>query len=802
MNETTSAPLANAIEAPLEDVRMPPPQWRRFAPRWLRGLVWVDEARQYDAFLSYSWKADSDIAPLLQSVIQRFLCSWYRVRARTLFRDLSSLAAGALLDDELRARLDRSDRLIVLVSPAAAASRGMEFESAHWIRAGRPVILVLTGGTATEWAEIRATLLPASLASSLTKEPVIVDIRQQVGRFRSGEFDRSVRGELIESMRQLLLAFYPNGTTWESLRGEERRQRRNALTWLSCGVLALLLTTVVAVVGAYTAYQQTIVAQRETQAAKDASQVAEDARIAAVESKERAEAQRRLAVGRSLAVTAGTLAKDRNDDAPPTLLAALVVEALKRIPEPEGRALAATVGLRLSQAVPFSHRPDQMANVTFLDGRDTLAMVEFATGLDLKDFQSGQSRYVPASQFGADGNSAPNNSFSILSRTSPYVIVEAGDSYSYVLDTASLKVHALPADSWSIQYSPDRQSFGTLSSYPKALNIFHLPSFKRIAIPLEEYSGPLLAHTSAFTVLPAASGLRLVWPTGESRTFTLPGGLDASSVVSDGKVLYVAAFLPQHSSGVPPPEPRPGADESASAPRGSAREPNARPSTVARPAIRPGIFKLDPKSGHFSRIFDGDGFLRRFGETQLIVAGKTRAALLDLKNTRAPIIVQLNGSPAGGSVYEPQVFSSRRWIALKAGTGWHFIDGQTGTQWFVSQQGPKAAKLAYDTSTAVLIGEGDMILVQIESQTVLARLEGSAEVEKVSISDSGRLLAIGSQHGASVVRLDPSQLLSYLCSEKGVNMRPEDWNRYIGDEPWQPTCITWTNPSDTLSKRK
>src|SRR5215813_12122530 len=107
----------------------PPKPWRRFVPAWLLSLIWVDSAEKYDAFLSYSWKSDSNVAPAIQSLLQKFLCPWYRVRARTIFRDLSCLPAGSSLESELRDRLDRSTNLIVLASPEAAASAGMEMEA-------------------------------------------------------------------------------------------------------------------------------------------------------------------------------------------------------------------------------------------------------------------------------------------------------------------------------------------------------------------------------------------------------------------------------------------------------------------------------------------------------------------------------------------------------------------------------------------------------------------------------------------------------------------------------------------------
>jgi hypothetical protein len=83
------------------DFSPPPPKWRFFLPTWLRGLIWADEASTFDAFLSYSWKADSEIAPIIQKTVQKFLCPWYRLRALNIFRDFSALAAS--MDDLLEA---------------------------------------------------------------------------------------------------------------------------------------------------------------------------------------------------------------------------------------------------------------------------------------------------------------------------------------------------------------------------------------------------------------------------------------------------------------------------------------------------------------------------------------------------------------------------------------------------------------------------------------------------------------------------------------------------------------------------
>ena len=218
----------------------PPPRWRRIFPRWLRNIIWLDAAAHYDAFLSYSWKSDGETAPVIQSVIHRFLCPWYKVRARTVFRDRSHLAAGGDFPTEIRKRIDRSDHFVALASPEAAASRGMELEAAHWFSRPRKgeLVIVVTSGDADSWPVIRDSLVPPTLRARVS-EPIWVDSRICLQAVARGETGPAVRAQLVESLRQLFLRLYP-GRDWGQLLGEERRQRRRALRLLSAALIAFV----------------------------------------------------------------------------------------------------------------------------------------------------------------------------------------------------------------------------------------------------------------------------------------------------------------------------------------------------------------------------------------------------------------------------------------------------------------------------------------------------------------------------------------------------------------------------------
>lgn len=145
----------------IADIRPLPPRWRSILPAWLRSLLWVEEASSFDAFLSYSWKSDSSFAPILQSTLQSFLCPWYKLRALNIFRDLSSLAASADLEASLREKLDASTHLIVLASPLAKTSEGMQFEAKYWLSKPRrgQILVLATSGDYGRWTDLRENAL-------------------------------------------------------------------------------------------------------------------------------------------------------------------------------------------------------------------------------------------------------------------------------------------------------------------------------------------------------------------------------------------------------------------------------------------------------------------------------------------------------------------------------------------------------------------------------------------------------------------------------------------------------------------
>jgi tetratricopeptide (TPR) repeat protein len=149
----------------------------------------MDSRPRYRAFVSYSHhdrKAAEWIHRALESyrAPRRLTTTNGGASTRTLrpiFRDRDELSASPDLGEVIRDALDRSDALIVLCSPAAAASRWVDQEAAHFLarRGLEHVICVISPATPAD-APL-TDLLPPALRSALPAgvEPLAVDPRRE-----------------------------------------------------------------------------------------------------------------------------------------------------------------------------------------------------------------------------------------------------------------------------------------------------------------------------------------------------------------------------------------------------------------------------------------------------------------------------------------------------------------------------------------------------------------------------------------------------------------------------------------------
>jgi hypothetical protein len=214
-------------------------------------------AGHYDAFISYSHDADSELAPLIERGVERIATPWYRVRSLEVFRDQTGLAVAPELWDTIVAALDRSRSFVLMACAESAGSVWVDREIEHWLAAHGTddLLLVITDGDAI-WDEGRGCFLagehhptsaiPPRLATAFEQEPHWLDLRWARDA-SAGTLDldhprfRSAIAQLAAPLRNM---------DPDHLESEAIRQRRRALRLAAAAVVLIALLGVVASVAA------------------------------------------------------------------------------------------------------------------------------------------------------------------------------------------------------------------------------------------------------------------------------------------------------------------------------------------------------------------------------------------------------------------------------------------------------------------------------------------------------------------------------------------------------------------------
>jgi hypothetical protein len=268
-----------------------------------------------DAFISYSHKADGDLAPALEAGLQRLAKPWNQRRAMEVFLDQQDLSASPHLWSSIVVALDGSDWFLLLASPQSAGSYWVGREITHWLSVPERrerMLLVLTAGT-MQWADGDFTAdsdaVNPALRGAFEDEPLYVDMTQ---------VDRSITLDLRNPLfkeRVATLAATIRHTTVGDLIGEDTRQFQRARRLRRIAVGALAVLTVGALIASVVALQQRSEAQSQRNEAVRQKAEADAQRVAA--EKNAAEAR-----ARELAATA---LDTMNED--PALAALVAVEA-------------------------------------------------------------------------------------------------------------------------------------------------------------------------------------------------------------------------------------------------------------------------------------------------------------------------------------------------------------------------------------------------------------------------------------------------------------------------------------------
>jgi KaiC/GvpD/RAD55 family RecA-like ATPase len=78
----------------------------------------------------------------------------------------------------------------------------------------------------------------------------------------------------------------------------------------------------------------------------------------------------------------------------------------------------------------------------------------------------------------------------------------------------------------------------------------------------------------------------------------------------------------------------------------------------------------------------------------------------------------------------------------------------------------------------------------------MARIRHEGWVLAVAFSPDGKWLAIASESTARVWLVWPEDLIAEACSRLTRNLTREEWRRYLGDEPYRPTCPNLPVPEE------
>ncbi|MFG2934073.1 TIR domain-containing protein [Streptomyces achromogenes] len=230
----------------------------------------------YDAFLSYSHKADGMLAPALQRGLQGLAKPWNRPRALRVFRDQASLAANPDLWTTIEKSLAGSRYFVLLASPESARSPWVGREIAFWKQHRGPdtMLIVLTDGEIVwdddrgDFAWERTTALPGELRGWFRGEPLWVDLR-----WTASEPGLSLsHGRFREAVGMLAAAVH--GVSKDELDSEEVRQHARTVRLRRAGVAALTVLAVIALIMANLADQRRQEADRQRRVAEEQRRLA------------------------------------------------------------------------------------------------------------------------------------------------------------------------------------------------------------------------------------------------------------------------------------------------------------------------------------------------------------------------------------------------------------------------------------------------------------------------------------------------------------------------------------------------
>jgi WD40 repeat protein len=217
---------------------------------------------RYKAFISYSHGADGKLAPAVQHALHRIAKPWYGLRSMRVFRDQTNLAASPGLWSSIESALREAEFFLYLASPTAAKSPWVEKEVDWWLknRSCQSFLILLTEGDIV-WNDAKkdfdwsaTTALPRQVANAFAEEPLYTDIRWARTMDQLSARHTQFRSAILDLAATLL------NRSKDELDGDDVRQHRRTKRIAYSGVIALLALLVAALLAAYFATQQSMLA--------------------------------------------------------------------------------------------------------------------------------------------------------------------------------------------------------------------------------------------------------------------------------------------------------------------------------------------------------------------------------------------------------------------------------------------------------------------------------------------------------------------------------------------------------------
>ncbi len=272
----------------------------------------------YNAFISYSHKADGKLAPALQTALERFAKPWYKVRYLNIFRDENSLSAAPHLWSSIETALSQSEYMVYMASPASASSKWTIKEVAYWVD-NKPIeklLIVLTDGdiawddTAKSFRNKDINSLPDVLENRFKEEPFYIDLRS----VRTDE-DVSLNNPIFKK-EVLKLAAQLHGKEPKDLAGDEVTAHRKVIRIRNAAIALLAFLLIAASGAAWFANEKRIEANEKTIEAKENRDKADSsAKFAILQSKIAREQRDSAVIARRQADISALIAKLQKDTA-------------------------------------------------------------------------------------------------------------------------------------------------------------------------------------------------------------------------------------------------------------------------------------------------------------------------------------------------------------------------------------------------------------------------------------------------------------------------------------------------------